>query len=153
LALLAYLAWEPHVPADPQEAASARASREKALAWLSQSRPTESTQAITLRLLRDVRTGQGEPRLRSGVDQLLKRQNADGGWSQVPDLASDAYATGQALYVLSFAGVKDSRPEIRRAVSFLVRAQREDGSWPMTPRNHPGVKTTRNPIRNPVPIT
>ncbi len=30
LALLALLAWEPHIPADPQEAAAASASREKA---------------------------------------------------------------------------------------------------------------------------
>src|SRR5262249_54691757 len=69
------------------------------------------------------------------------------------NLTSDAYATGQSLYVLGFAGVESSRPEIRRAVSFLLATQQGDGSWPMTSRNHPGVKTTRNPIRNPVPIT
>jgi hypothetical protein len=49
--------------------------------------------------------------------------------------------------------VKAERPEIERAIAFLSASQREDGSWPMTSRNHPGVDTTRNPIRNPVPIT
>lgn len=153
VALLAYLAWEPYVPADPKEAAAARAGREKAAAWLSKAKPTDTTQATALRLLLDVRTGKDARQLQSGIDQLLKRQNADGGWSQVRDLASDGYATGQALYVLSFAGVKNDRPEIQRAVSFLVATQRDDGSWSMTSRNHPGVETTRKPIRNPVPIT
>jgi hypothetical protein len=153
LALLAYLAWGEYVPADPGEAASARVSREKAAAWLSKITPTETTQATALRLLLDVQTGKSAEQLQLGIDRLLRRQNSDGGWSQVKDMPSDAYATGQTLYVLSFAGVKNDRPEIGRAVSFLLANQREDGSWPITPRNHPGVETTRNPIRNPVPIT
>ena len=63
--------------------------------------------------------------------------------------SSDAYATGQALYALSAAGVKNDRLEIQRAVSFLAASQRKDGSWPMISRGHPGVK----PFTNPVPIT
>lgn len=153
LALLALLAWEPWIPADPTEADAARASREKAVTWLSNTKPSDSTQATALRLLLDVRTGKSAEQLQSGIDLLLKRQNADGGWSQVRDLASDCYATGQALYALSFAGVKNDRLEIQRAVAFLADTQRDDGSWPMTSRNHPGVESKRNPIRNPVPIT
>ena len=153
VALLASLAREPYVPADPKKAAEARASREKAVAWLSQAKPTDTTQAAALRLLLNVRTTTDEKQIKARIDDLLNRQNADGSWSQIKELAGDAYATGQALYVLSFAGVKNDRPEIRRAVSFLVATQRDDGSWPMTSRNHPGVKATRNPIRNPVPIT
>lgn len=151
LALLALLAWEPYVPADAKEADAARASRDKALAWLSKVKPSETTQAVTLRLLVDVRTGKSGPQLQHGIDELLKRQKADGGWSQTKDLPSDAYATGQALYVLSFAGLKLDRPEVQRAVSFLASSQREDGAWAMTSRNHPGVNETRK--RNPVPIT
>jgi hypothetical protein len=153
LALLAYLAWEAYVPADPKEAAAARVSREKAAAWLSGIKPMDTTQATALRLLLEVATGKSAEQLQLGIDRLLRRQNSDGGWSQVKDMPSDAYATGQALYVLSSAGAKNDRPEIARAVSFLVATQREDGSWPITSRNHPGVETTRNPIRNPVPIT
>ncbi len=153
LALLAYLAWQPYVPTDPQEAAAIRVSREKASDWLSKTKPTETTQSTALRLLLDIRSGKPATQLQLKIDQLLGWQNADGGWSQAVDLPSDAYATGQTLWVLSFAGAETCRAEIRRAVSFLVASQREDGSWSMVSRNHPGITTTRNPIRNPVPIT
>jgi Squalene-hopene cyclase N-terminal domain len=149
VALLSLLAWEPYAPADPKEAAAARASREKAEAWLSTTKSSDTTQALSLRLLLDARRGTAEKRLQPAIDRLLKRQNADGGWSQTKDLSSDAYATGQALYAFSFADVKNDRPEIQRAVSFLAASQREDGSWPMVSRGHPGVK----PFTNPVPIT
>src|SRR5262249_5024735 len=118
LALLALLAWEPYVPADPREAAAARASRDKAEARLSKTTSSDTTQALSLRLLLDARRGATEKQLQPAIDRLLKRQNADGGWSQTTDLSSDAYATGQALYALSFADVKSDRPEIQRAVSF-----------------------------------
>ena len=32
--------------------------------------------------------------------KLLATQREDGGWSQLPTLESDSYATGQALYAL-----------------------------------------------------
>ncbi len=148
LAMLALLAWEPHVPADPKEAAAARASRERATAWLSNTKPAATAQATALRLLLDVRTGKSAQQIQLAGDALLKLQNADGGWSPTRDLPSDGYATGQALWVLSFAGVRNERPEIGRAISFLVANQREDGSWPMTCRSQPGVDTTRkgNPV-------
>jgi hypothetical protein len=149
LALLALLAWEPYLPADAKEAAAARASRDKAEACLSKFKSSETTQVLSLRLLLDARRGTAEKQLQPGIARLLKRQNADGGWSQTPDMPSDAYATGQALYALSFADVKNDRPEIQRAVSFLAASQREDGSWPMTSRGHPGV----TPYTNTVPIT
>jgi hypothetical protein len=38
------------------------------------------------------------------VTDLLNRQREDGGWSQTTAMASDAYATGQALVALRLAG-------------------------------------------------
>jgi Squalene-hopene cyclase C-terminal domain len=148
-ALLALLAWEPYVPADPKEAAAARASRDKAEAWLSKTKSSDTTQALALRLLLDARRRTAEKQLQPAIDRLLKLQNANGGWGQTRVLPSDAYATGQALYALSIADVKNDRPEIRRAVSFLAASQREDGSWPMASRGHPGVE----PYAYTVPIT
>src|SRR5436189_5358235 len=42
--------------------------------------------------------------IKKGVRELLAEQRADGGWAQLPTLASDAYATGQALGALRQAG-------------------------------------------------
>jgi hypothetical protein len=134
---------------DPKEEAAIRDGREKAAAWLGKCQPGDSTQAAVLRLFRDVRTGKPPKDVQAGIDGILSRQNKDGGWGQDRTLPSDAYATGQVLYFLSLAGVKNDRPEIQRGVSFLVAGQKEDGSWPMTPRAHPGAK----PAANPMPIT
>jgi hypothetical protein len=149
VALLALLAWASYVPADAKDAAALHASRNKADAWLSKTHCSDTTQALALRLLLDARRDSAERQLQPAIDRLLKQQNTDGGWSQTEDLSSDAYATGQALYALSFADVKNDRLEIQRAISFLAASQREDGSWPMNSRGHPGVE----PYTNAWPIT
>jgi N-acyl-D-amino-acid deacylase len=99
-------------------------------------------------LLVKVRAGEPAQSLESDIGKLLRRQNKDGGWSQLADLPSDAYATGQTLYILSQAGVKNDRAEIKRGVAFLVANQKDDGSWPMKQRSH--ADTT--PGNNAVPI-
>jgi hypothetical protein len=147
--LMAYVALGAHVPPDADEQSAVREGREKAAAWLGNSTPGEGTQAAALRLLRDVQAGTAAEALQARIDGILARQNHDGGWGQQKDLPSDAYATGQALYFLSLAGVETDRAEIQRAVAFLAASQKEDGSWPMTSRAHPGEQ----PFTNPVPIT
>lgn len=151
IALWALLAWEPHVPANAEEAAIDRAARERAVAWLASNKPTETTQALSLRLLRDIRAGLSTEQLRPRIEQLAGRQNADGGWSQLTDLPSDAYATGQMLWVLSFAGIQADHQMIARAVSFLLVNQQESGAWPMTPRDLPNEDKSKT--RNAVPTT
>src|SRR5205823_11730642 len=74
-----------------------------------------------------------------------------GGWSQtVPELRSDAFATGQTLYALSLAGFTAERPEIKRGIDFLVATQKPDGRWPMisrsTPDGSPGSSKLLTPI-------
>src|SRR6185295_16852214 len=61
--------------------------------------------------------------------ELLALQNADGGWAQTRHLASDAYATGQVVYVLRELGMPATDANLMRAVEYLMRTQREDGSW------------------------
>jgi Squalene-hopene cyclase C-terminal domain len=147
--LLAYLALGPQAPADPKEKSNVRDAREKAAAWLAKTKPSDTMQAAALRLLVKVRAGEKAKTVQAEIDQFLGQQNRDGGWGQLKGAASDAYATGQALYVLSLTGVKNDRAEVRRAVAFLVAGQKEDGSWPMTGRAHPGA----TPSKNLVPIT
>lgn len=147
--LLGYLALGPQVPSDPKVKSEVRDARKQAAAWLAKTKPTDTTQAAALWLLVKVQAGEPAKTLQAEIDQFLGRQNKDGGWGQLKGAASDAYATGQALYVLNLAGVKNDRQEVQRAVTFLVDRQKEDGSWPMTRRGHPGV----TPSDNVVPIT
>jgi hypothetical protein len=141
--LLAYIDLGPHVSAETRDA------RGRGAAWLERQKPGESTQARALQLFRDVRAGKPPAEIEASIARLLALQHDDGGWGQEKTLASDAYATGQALYFLSIAGVSTDRPEIERGAAFLVASQEEDGSWPMTPRAHPGT----TPMTSPVPIT
>lgn len=61
---------------------------------------------------------------------LIAEQQPDGGWSQLPALASDAYATGQALVALRHSGaIAMTDPVYRRGISFLLKTQLADGSW------------------------
>jgi ankyrin repeat protein len=67
--------------------------------------------------------------VRRAARDLLAEQRPDGGWGQLPFLASDAYATGQALVALSESGLAAGDPAYKRGVAFLLRTQHEDGSW------------------------
>jgi hypothetical protein len=109
---------------------------EKAAAWLAKAKPADTSQAAAYRLLIAARTKKD---FAPELEAVLKRQNKDGGWGQVPNAASDAYATGQILYLMNVAGVKRDREEVRRGVAFLVGNQKADGSWPMMRRGHQGV--------------
>jgi hypothetical protein len=146
---LASMALGSQVPPDSKEPSTARDSRVKAAEWLAKQTLQDTTQAAAVRLLMKIRSGARAPELDADVRQLLARQNKDGGWGQLKDLPSDAYATGQTLYILSIAGLTKERKEVANAVSFLVANQREDGSWPMKPRAHP----TATPAKNIEPIT
>jgi squalene cyclase len=98
-----------------------------------------------------IRSGKPRDTMQTATEELLALQRDDGGWSQtVPELKSDAFATGQTLYVLSLIGFTAERPEIKRAMDFLVATQMPDGSWPMisrsTPDGSPGSSKLLTPI-------
>src|SRR4051794_7189322 len=123
----------------------------KAVAWLDAAKRSGLHQDKVLKVLMGVRAGQPRKPLRATIDELLALQRADGGWSQtVPEPKSDAFATGQTLYVLSLAGYTAERPEVKRAIDFLVASQKPDGSWPMvsrsTPNGEPGSAKLLTPI-------
>jgi len=64
------------------------------------------------------------------VAMLVAEQRTDGGWSQLPDLASDAYATGRVLVAVHEAGgLPTSSTVYRKGLSFLLESQAADGSW------------------------
>jgi ankyrin repeat protein len=61
---------------------------------------------------------------------LLSAQRPDGGWSQNQNLASDAFATGEALSTLKEAGIlAASDAAYQKGMKFLMDTQAADGSW------------------------
>jgi hypothetical protein len=135
----------------PDAPEAQRSALLKAIAWLDTAKLSGIHQDKALKVLMGVRSGKPRETLQPTIDELLALQRADGGWSQtVPELKSDAYATGQTLYVLSLAGYTAERPEIKRAIDFLVATQQPDGTWPMisrsTPNGEPGSSKLLSPI-------
>jgi ankyrin repeat protein len=79
------------------------------------------------------------------VANLVGEQREDGGWSQLPTLASDAYATGLALVALhEGGGVAVDHPAYQRGVEFLLRTQLADGSWFVASRSFPIVEYSKS---------
>jgi hypothetical protein len=74
---------------------------------------------------------------KAALKGLMAEQRPDGGWAQLPNLESDAYATGQALLALNAAGVKAADAAFQKGVTFLLRTQRPDGSWLVRSRSFP----------------
>ena len=68
-------------------------------------------------------------RLNSLRTKLIGHQNADGGWGWLLEGDSDALATGQALYALSYMEPAIRREAVQRAREFLEKTQQPDGSW------------------------
>src|SRR4051812_5596843 len=135
----------------PDAPKSQRAAMSKAIAWLDAAKRSDLHQDKVLKVLLGVRSGKPRKALQATIDELLALQRADGGWSQtVPEPRSDAFATGQTLYVLSLAGVPADRREMQRGIDFLVSTQEADGSWPMisrsTPNGEPGSSKLLTPI-------
>jgi squalene-hopene/tetraprenyl-beta-curcumene cyclase len=97
-------------------------------------KPDEELQPTVLRLILWRRLGRPDSEWEPLEQELRHAQNDDGGWSQIRLAATDAYATGQALYALAEAGATTDDAAIRRGQAFLGKTQRQDGSWPITSR-------------------
>ena len=72
--------------------------------------------------------------------ELVGEQRADGGWAPIgpSGMASDAYATGEALHALREAGVlTPASAAYQRGVRYLLGTQLSDGSWHVATRAQP----------------
>jgi squalene cyclase len=101
---------------------------DRAAAWLAGQTPL-STEERIMQLLGLQWANAHTPLKKTRTRELISLQREDGGWSQTPHLASDAYATGQVLYTLSTLGVPALNASVQRGAAFLLRTQREDGAW------------------------
>jgi ankyrin repeat protein len=112
----------------PAEKTSTDAAIAKAVAWLERASP-QTTQDRAFQAIALAWAG-ADSAAATAARRLVPMQASDGGWSQLPSLSSDAYATGQALYALSIAGkVAASDSVFRKGIDYLMRTQAADGSW------------------------
>lgn len=108
-----------------------------AAAWLLKATP-QATEEKVFKLLGLGWAKAGRAAIAKAARELLAEQRADGGWSQLPTLPSDAYATGQSLVALhQAAGLPVSNPGYKKGVHFLLQTQLEDGSWLVKSRSLP----------------
>ncbi|MEZ6129836.1 MAG: prenyltransferase/squalene oxidase repeat-containing protein [Planctomycetaceae bacterium] len=103
--------------------------------WFERAKPVETEdsvfQLLTLPYLNL------ENRADDRMTQLKDQQRNDGGWAQLPELDSDAYATATVLYALAEAGMDTTNPHYHRGLEFLIRQQQPDGSWHVRSRSKP----------------
>jgi ankyrin repeat protein len=115
--------------------AANQAAVARALRWLETSAPGDHEDRV-FRLLGLVWL-EGSKAMRSEATRvLLESQRRDGGWAQTEYRASDAYATGQALYALRAAGVSASSRAYKLGVRYLLQTQLGDGSWLVRTRSN-----------------
>lgn len=129
---------------------SHRVALEKGMSWLADTKLPVSYQDKVLKILLATRTGKPRDELQTAIGELLALQRPDGGWNQIPEGMSDAFATGQTLYVLALAGCTAEQPEIKRAIDYLIATQKPDGSWSMTSRSSPDGKPGSAKLLTPI---
>jgi ankyrin repeat protein len=107
----------------------------RASAWLTAAQP-RTTEDSVFQLRGLAWAGVDAAHLKPLADRLLAQQHADGGWSQLSRLDSDAYATGEVLVALREAHMPAADPAWQRGLSYLKRTQKPDGSWLVRSRLH-----------------
>jgi hypothetical protein len=102
---------------------------ERAAEWLANA-PASKNVEKAFRLLGLHWGGASKESKAKAAKELLQDQLPGGGWSQLPGLDADAYATGLSLYVLHEAGDLAVADEAyQRGIRFLLGNSAEDGSW------------------------
>ncbi len=112
----------------PQKAEYATAVQ-RAAAWLRQAE-LHSSQDYAYTLLGLTWARVDKASMRDTARKLTGLQGNDGGWSQLPTLQSDAYATGLALTALAESGSLSAKDAAyQRGTQYLLGTQLDDGSW------------------------
>jgi len=115
--------------APPSQRAEYAKAVDRARAWLARA-PATATEERAFRLLGLTWAGAPAATVARAARDLVATQRADGGWAQLDTMASDAYATGEALVALRESRAADAGTRAyRKGVEFLLRTQIEDGSW------------------------
>ena len=108
----------------------------RARTWLLGAKP-QSAEEYGMRLMALAWTKASRAELDMVAREWIARQSADGGWSQLPHLKTDAYATGITLYAMYEAGIPVTDEAYKKGVAYLLKNQYRDGSWFVKTRSFP----------------
>jgi hypothetical protein len=134
LTLRALRVWGPGAKLDKEKCAK---RVESARGWLVKT-AAKDTEDRVFRLLGLKEAGADAKEIAAAAWELLQKQRSDGGWAQLDNGSSDAYATGAALVALSQAGgLKTDSPAYRAGLVYLLKTQRADGTWFVKSRSKP----------------
>ena len=120
--------------APASEAADTKARIDRAKNWLLTAK-ADRTQERAFKLLGLKWSNADRRAIEAAATALESLQRPDGGWSQLPTLPSDAYATGVALFALSEAGVSVKLPMYQAGLKYLLATQAADGTWHVKSRS------------------
>jgi ankyrin repeat protein len=109
---------------------------QRAAKWLTAA-SASTTEERAMRLMGLVWTNAPNAAIRAAVRDVVRDQDTAGGWSQLPALPPDAYATGLSLVALNEAGTRVDDRVYRRGVEFLLSTQYSDGAWLVRTRAFP----------------
>ena len=114
------------------------AARERAEKWLADA-PLKSQEDRIWRLwgLHQLDGDAGAKSLAATRAAILAAQREDGGWPQTDKLPSDAFSTGQTIFMFCQTGTSPRDPAVQRAAKFLLSTQHADGSWLVESRVKP----------------
>jgi len=118
----------------PEHDADTRLRIERAGKWLLTAKASR-TQEQAFRVLGLAWASADRRAIDAAARALQSLQRADGGFSQLPTIASDAYATGLALFALHEAGMKPAHRVYQAGLKFLLTTQAADGTWHVKSRS------------------
>lgn len=108
--------------------------------WLLTAKPKDTEDRV-FRFWALQYVDDAEVAIEKAAKELIGSQREDGGWSQKPDMKSDAYATGTALVALLRTDhLAPDHAVVQRGMEYLLDTQKEDGSWHVVTRAKPFQK-------------
>jgi N-acyl-D-amino-acid deacylase len=120
-----------------------REAKEKAAAYLLRSK-VDSTEDRVFRLIGLAAAEVNPDAIALATEELIQRQRPDGGWAQLDNMTSDAYATGSVMVALRAARLPSNDVSYQRGVQFLLKSQDQSGVWLVQSRSKPIQKLFDN---------
>jgi ankyrin repeat protein len=110
------------------DAATYRKAVERAGAWMATVQ-SYSNDDRGWRVAGLAWAGTNKAATQKAMQELLATQRPDGSWSDMPLMASTAYATGKSLVALQIGGLPVTDAAYQRGIKWLLANQQQDGTW------------------------